>query len=155
MKLTLPIRAPRDEPSLKDYQHFDHETVTQDDGRRAQFTWDSQEADKGWQFSCWRDEQNFILLEGENQVGELARLLLDSTLAKNRERHEAWLEREAKRPKLSPEEQLINFSKFMLPIIANVAPDLIIGDILSVQPMAESESTKMEIVYASASELRS
>lgn len=140
MNLVKPTRPVRDPGEFtRQFQWFDHETVEQPDGRLAQFSYDSKKPEEGWQFACWKDRYGFTLLEGDDQTGEFAQLLLDSTPEKRAERQRAEALRRAKAdPKLVRE--VGDFSKFVLPVIANctAAP---ISDLLAVQPLSTPKST--------------
>lgn len=92
--LRRPDRDPRPNPHAMGLRHRDFAEVPQANGLAAQFEWDSENPTAGWQFACWRDSQRFILLLGADQTGEFARLLLDSTQERRREREEAERRRE-------------------------------------------------------------
>lgn len=141
--MKFPSRPLRYDPSLErpDYPYYDRESVVQDDGRIASFSGHSHAREKGWQFAGWRDAQRFWLLEGDEQTGEMARRLLDSTEEKNRARHEAWLEQEeAKRQKVVPEQGLGSFGKFAFPVLENMPHASILDELVAVQPMASPSS---------------
>lgn len=138
--MKFPARPLRNEPSLEspDYPYYDHEAVVQADGRIAAFSGHSHAREKGWQFAGWKDAQGFWILEGDEQIGELAQRLLDSTEEKNQARHEAWLAAEAKRPKPAP----VDFGKFTFPLITVAMPAPILADLVAVQPMALPSNSK-------------
>lgn len=152
MQLKLPDRPIRFDAWLEansDYPYYDHQTVVQEDGRIAAFSGNSRARDKGWVLQGWKDSQHFWLLEGDEQTGVMAQLLLDSTEAKNEARREAWLAKEAARPKLSPEESSASFGKFVFPVIESVvANGSILSSLSDVQPMTGpvSPTLKLEIV---------
>ncbi len=95
-------------------------------------------------------------LRGADQVGELARLLLDSTPERNAARRRA--EREAReevalarRAGGEPEAPLFSFDRFVMPVIASCAADSIMDHLVGIQPMcspAGAPVIKFEVVHA-------
>ncbi len=149
MTLKLPSRPIRTEPSLEGhgYPYYDHQTVLQEDGRIASFSGSSDARDKGWVFQGWKDAQHFWILEGDDQIGSHAQTLLDSTEAKNQARHEAWLAEEAKRPKLTPEQQLDGFRAFVFPVIESAMANVpILASLVGVQPMSAPTGELAEVL---------
>ncbi len=147
--MKYPERPLRYEPSLEshDYPYYDQATVVQEDGRIAAFVGNSHERAKGWVFCGWMDSQGFWILEGERQTDKFAQTLLDSTDEKNKARHEARLEAERQRVKKSPKESAIDFSKFAMPAIANVAPGGVLTDLVSVQPMKAPTASVFKLEF--------
>ncbi len=151
--LRQPNRQPRLNPFAHGIRHYDYEEVEQSNGLLAQFTWDSSKPEEGWQFNCWRDQQRFILLQGNAQVGEFAQLLLDSTPEKNaareEERRKKEQERRAKLPKETPEQEVGRWKKFMVPVMTRVQDAPVLSDLVSVQPMARPSThfTPLQAVF--------
>jgi hypothetical protein len=76
--MIFPERPPRTKPTLEHYTYYDHQVVAQPDGRLAAFTWNNKQREKGWMFSHWEDADGFHLLNGDEQIGEIAKQLLDA-----------------------------------------------------------------------------
>jgi hypothetical protein len=57
--ISYPTRQPRHEPSLEEYNYYDHEIVIQPDGRMAKFSFQSKQRDLGWQFDYYEDVDGF------------------------------------------------------------------------------------------------
>jgi len=64
--MKFPEREPRNEPSMAQYNYYDHETVVQDDGSIAKFIFENHKRDKGWRFSCMIDEYGFRIWTEED-----------------------------------------------------------------------------------------
>lgn len=73
--MLMPSRNPRNEPSLNDYNYYDHELVTQEDGKIARFSWCNKEKEKGWQFSNWEDAQGFHIVDENTNAKFLIQIL--------------------------------------------------------------------------------
>lgn len=66
--MKTPSREPRNEPSLEKYHYYDKETVVQDDGRIASFSWCNKDREKGWQFAGWKDAHDFGIWDNNDRA---------------------------------------------------------------------------------------
>jgi hypothetical protein len=61
-------RKPRNEPSLANYNYYDHETVVQDDGQIAAFQFENHKRDDGWKFVGYKDKYGFSIWDDKDRT---------------------------------------------------------------------------------------
>jgi len=78
--MIFPTIKPREVPKGLEWAttFSDHATVVQEDGAIAQFLWMQGQKEKGWQFSHYKDANDFCILSEAEQTGDYAQLLLKS-----------------------------------------------------------------------------
>lgn len=130
-------------PGPRNWSFRECEKVVQEDGQIGVFFFDSLKPLDGWVFDRLEDKWGFISLTGDEQVGVIARRLLDNECDSDRKlvrtgRHYLRPDQDIITPvkPVSAEEMERRWSKFAMPIIKNVVQgESILESLLSVQPM--------------------